>query len=149
MQYSIIDPTGMAANLRRYQLFEFEDLHCFPALFRDLIPDFLRTVIEKFGLLKPSLPLLLRLLLDSGQERVIDLASGGGGSRRTRLPTLIESHPNLSLTLTDLSPNETALKGIAEHFSEKVTYCAKPIDAREVPRELRGVRTMVLSLHYL
>ena len=135
--------------MKRFQLFEFEDLDWFPALFRDLMTDFLRTVIEKFGLFKPSLPLLLSLLRESGQDRVVDLASGGGGGWRTLLPTLIESHPNLSLTLTDLYPNETAMKGIAEDFARNVKYCAEPIDARDVSKELRGVRTMFLSLHHL
>ncbi|MGI9471868.1 MAG: hypothetical protein ACR2NZ_10070 [Rubripirellula sp.] len=134
--------------MRRFQLFEFEDLGWFPSLFRNLMTDFLRTVVEKFGLFDPAIPILRDALNASGHRNIVDLASGGGGAWNVLLPSLLQTHPNLRLTLTDLYPNQDALSNLAEDF-DAVDFLDEPVDARDVPQELAGIRTMFLSLHHL
>jgi hypothetical protein len=133
----------------RLHLFEFEDQSWFPAILRDYMTDYLQHVANQFNLLEPIIPLLEKGLAQSKGNRIIDLASGGGGAWLSILPNLKKSFPDVQVKLTDYYPNvrafqETVFRGGDDHFS----YAEQPIDARAVPPDLTGFRTQFLSFHH-
>lgn len=141
-------PFGPHTAVKRLHLFEWEDQAWFPATLRDLMTDYLRFVVGLFKLSAPVVPLLDRLLAETGATRIVDLASGGGGPWRTLAPALRESHPDLRVTLTDRYPNLAALRAVAASAPAMIEVRAEPLDALDVPPELDGVRTQFLSLHH-
>lgn len=134
--------------MRRRQLFEFEDLPWFPALLREYMTDYLRHVSEQFDLFGPAVPVLRDLLRETGETRIVDLGSGGGGSWGTLAPRLASEVPGLSVTLTDLYPNLPALTSVERRVPGVVRVERGPVDATAVPARLEGVRTQFLSLHH-
>ncbi|MGJ8656392.1 MAG: hypothetical protein ACSHX6_08070 [Akkermansiaceae bacterium] len=134
--------------MKRFHLFEFEDLVWFPANLRNYVTDFLRTVSEKFGMFDPVVPQLIALMEQSKFSNIVDMATGAGGQWRTLLPQILEENKNVRLTLTDKFPNEEALKDIGEQFADVAEIDLRSIDAVEVPQDLEGIRTMFLSLHH-
>lgn len=135
--------------MKRYQLFEFEDFAWFPKLLRDYMTDYLRTITETFDMFAPTVPLLADLLQRTGHTRVVDLASGGGGTWRRLAPALQREVPALQVQLTDLYPNVQALGDTVSSHPEIMRFEPEPMDARAVSPELTGVRTQFLSLHHL
>ena len=134
--------------MKRFHLFEFEDLSWFPSRLRDYVTDFLRTVSEKFGMFDPVVPHIINLIEVSKLPMIIDMATGAGGQWRTLLPQILEENEEVRLTLTDKFPNEEALRDIRDQFVNVVEIDMRSIDAVDVPQDLSGVRTMFLSLHH-
>lgn len=96
---------------------------------------------------KPVVPVLEKALKHEGSDRIIDLASGGGGGLIWLNETLRENSPELKITLTDYYPNLSAFaytKAQADNFD----YVEEPVNALQVPENLKGVRTQFLSLHH-
>jgi hypothetical protein len=138
--------------VRRRQLFEFEDLAWFPGLFRDTITSWLADAFR--GVYEPVVPLLERLLEAEGSDGVVDLCAGGSGPWEYLKPTLDAAraeagHKPPALTLTDRYPNVPAFTAAAGRLGDGVTFRADPVDARAVPDELAGVRTLFTSFHHL
>lgn len=134
--------------MKRFHLFEFEDLAWFPSLLRNYVTDFLRTVSEKFGMFDPVIPHLVSLVEKHRTPRIVDLASGAGGQWRTLLAKVLDKNQDIQLTLTDKFPNRASLEYIANEFGDSVEIDLRSIDVMDVPRDLIGVRTMFLSLHH-
>ena len=134
--------------MRRFHLFEFEDLSWFPSTLRNYVTDFLRTIAEKFGMFDPVVPHLVDLANRNDYSMIIDMATGAGGQWRTLLPKLLDSNNKIHLTLTDKFPNKDALEDIKEQFHDTVNIDMRSIDAIDVPQDLRGTRTMFLSIHH-
>ena len=110
--------------------------------------DYLRFVSEKFDLFAPVAPVLGDLLRRTGEQRIVDLGSGGGGPWRVLAPRLRREVPGLTVTLTDLYPNAAALSALASAEPDTVRFEPEPVDATDVPDRLMGLRTQFLSLHH-
>lgn len=134
--------------MRRFQLFEFEDLHGFPAALRDCITDYLRFVSNEFHLFDPTVPRIAALLERTGRREIVDLGSGGGGAWPTIGPMLGERIEGLTVTLTDLHPNREALQYAVQRAPDVLRFEEASVDATAVPARLKGVRTQFLSLHH-
>lgn len=133
--------------MKRKQLFEFEDQRWFPGFLRNYLTDFLQFISNQFDIYKTVTPLLSETIEKSGGQRIIDLASGGGGGLFKLSKRLQQNHPNLEIVLTDYYPNLKAFEYVskqAPNFKDE----AKSVDARNVPDHLKGVRTQFLSLHH-
>ena len=65
--------------MRRLHLFEFGDQAWFPTLFRDFATDYLETLFTRTKIYAPVVPLIARLLRETGAKRITDLCSGAGG----------------------------------------------------------------------
>lgn len=139
---------GTTVRMRRRQLFEFEDLEWFPSLIRDYMTDFLGFVSEKFDLFGPVVPILRDVLHRTGCRQIVDLGSGGGGAWRMLAPRLSREIEGLTVTLTDLYPNRTALAALAAAEPKTLRFAPEPVDATDVPANLMGLRTQFLSLHH-
>jgi hypothetical protein len=133
--------------MSRLQLFEFEDLSWFPSFLRNYGTDFLQFLSNKTKMYKPIIPFLTEALKETKQETIVDLASGGGGGLIWLNNELLKEHPSLKIILTDYFPNISAF----EHTKKQANnfeYVAESIDARNVPDNLKGLRTQFLSLHH-
>lgn len=133
--------------MKRKQLFEFEDQRWFPGFLRNYLTDFLQFISNQFDIYKTVTPLLSETIEKSGGQRIIDLASGGGGGLFKLSKRLQQNHPNLEIVLTDYYPNLKAFEYVSKQ-APNFKYEAKSVDARNVPDHLKGVRTQFLSLHH-
>ena len=132
----------------RIHFFEIEDQPWCPASVRDGLTDYLQFVIAAA---KPYAPIAARLtdgIRSSGTRDVVDLCSGAGGP----WPTLIESvRPDGEaprVTLTDRWPNEAALARAGAAAPDKIRYRGTLVDARHVPGDLPGTRTLFTAFHH-
>ncbi len=133
--------------MARIHLFEFEDLQWFPAFLRNYITDFLQFLSNKANMFKNIVPIIEKGLEKSGGNRIIDLASGGGGGLLRVNKALLKNNPDLKITLTDFYPNLGAFE-YTQKQSDNFDYIASPVDAMHVPENLKGLRTQFLSFHH-
>lgn len=133
--------------MARIHLFEFEDLKWFPSFLRDYGTDFLQFLANKSKMFKPAVPLLHAALEETRNERIIDLASGGGGTLLWLSEELKKEHPEIIICLTDYYPNKAAID-YTKLQSASFESIDEPLDARAVPEALKGFRTMFLSFHH-
>ena len=131
----------------RVHLFELEDQSWLPAFLRNYGTDFLQFLSNKTKMYKPVIPILEKGLKKSGQNRILDLGSGGGGGLLWLNSELKKTTPNLKIILTDYYPNISAFE-YTQRQADNFEFITKSIDARNVPKELKGFRTMFLSLHH-
>jgi hypothetical protein len=135
--------------LPRLHLFEIEDQPWCPVIVRDLATDYLHFLEAKFELHRPVVGLLGRLLRTTGATRVIDLCSGGGGPIPALQRALASEGLSVPFVLTDRFPNLDAFKRIeAQQALDGISFIAGAVDARAVPAELIGVRTLFNAFHH-
>lgn len=133
--------------MKRPHLFEFEDFSWFPAALRDYMTDFLQFVANRFDIYKSITPLIEAILESTGENTIIDLASGGGGGLPKLAARLREKRPDLKIVLTDYYPNKDAFERTVQ-LLPGFSYRSESVDAMNVPSDLKGVRTQFLSLHH-
>lgn len=131
----------------RIHLFEFEDQKWFPDFLRNYMTDFLQYLSNKAKIYKPIIPIIKKGLNKSGTNQIIDLGSGGGGGLIWLNSELKKDIPKLKIVLTDFYPNIPAFK-LTKKKADNFEFIDKPIDAKNVPIELKGLRTQFLSLHH-
>ena len=133
--------------MKRLHLFEFEDQRWLPDFLRNYVTDFLQFISNKAKIYKPIVPIIEKGLILSGTNKIIDLGSGGGGGIVWLNQELIKNTKDLKIVLTDLYPNLSAFK-YTQSQADNFEYIEEPVDARNVPSELRGLRTQFLSFHH-
>ena len=133
--------------MSRIHLFEFEDQRWFPQWLRNYMTDFLQFLSNKTGLYKPIIPKIGQTLIKSKTAQIIDLGSGGGGGLIWLNQELQKEIPELKILLTDYYPNITAFKHTQQQ-SKNFHFLTEAVDARKVPQNLSGLRTMFLSFHH-
>jgi hypothetical protein len=134
--------------MKRLHLFEFEDQPWFPRIIRDGMTDYLKFVANRFDFYKSVVPILAKGLETSGGTKIIDLASGGGGGWSKLVVHLLPECPDLKIVLTDRFPNKAGFATLVEQDSNVFTFEPNPVDARDVPSHLKGMRTQFLSFHH-
>lgn len=133
--------------MKRVHLFEWEDLKWFPDFLRNYGTDFLQYISHKTKMYKNITPILNKAIKDSNTNQIIDLGSGGGGGLLWINKELQEKQSDLKITLTDYYPNISAFEHIKKN-TPNVNYVKTAVDARNVPKELKGLRTQFLSFHH-
>ncbi|MEW4925605.1 hypothetical protein [Algibacter sp. 2305UL17-15] len=131
----------------RIHLFEFEDQKWFPIFLRNYGTDFLQFLSNKTKLYKPIVPILIKGLQKSKTNQIVDLGSGGGGGLIWLNSELKKEISDLKITLTDFYPNIPAFNFTKKQASN-FEFIEASVDARDVPKELKGLRTQFLSLHH-
>ena len=134
--------------LPRLQLFELEDLAWFPCIVRDYATDYLQYVQSRLRLHEPVVPFIERVLQRHPTSRIVDLCSGGAGPLLAILAALQERGLAVSVTLTDRFPNLEAFERARQAAGESLDYVREPVDARSVPSELVGLRTIFNAFHH-
>ena len=133
--------------MSRIHLFEIADFKWFPQFLRNYLTDFLQFLSNKAKLYKPIIPIIEKGLELSKTNQIIDLASGGGGGFLWLNEQLKKKNPDLKILLTDYFPNITAFK-YTKNQTNNIDYITNSVDARNVPKNLKGLRTQFLSLHH-
>jgi hypothetical protein len=133
--------------MRRWQLFELEDLPWWPQFFRDGVTDYLATSIRFTKIHKTVAPRLAKAIRRSGTSQVTDLCSGAGGPWPELLPELQAAGTTVSLCLTDKYPNTKALSKLASKLPG-ITYEAQPATATDLPPHFRSFRTLFTAFHH-
>jgi hypothetical protein len=134
--------------LKRRHLLELEDQAWFPPTLRDLSTDYLHVMQKALKLEDVLLPLVARVVRKVGASQIVDLCSGGAGPLPALLDRLSADGVPLYATLTDLYPNIDAFSAIAARAEGRIRLVNRSVDARAVPRELTGLRTLFNGLHH-
>jgi hypothetical protein len=135
--------------MRRFQLFEFEDYPWFPSAVRDGITDYLRFFLKTFDLYRPIVPVIKEVLDKCGTNQIIEIAAGGGGGIEKILSHLDKiSDGKTKVILTDYYPNIPAFRVLKERGNSRFSYISEPIDAANVPPDLKGLRTLFSAFHH-
>lgn len=135
--------------MKRLHLLEIEDQSWCPVAVRDGITDFLQFAVDKADLYRAIVPRLEQALETDASTRVVDLCSGGGGPWR-RLVHQLEPvrQGRVSVSLTDLYINVSALSQMEKDSAGKIDFYVEPVSAMGVPVELHGFRTLFSSFHH-
>lgn len=133
--------------MARIHLFEFEDQKWFPAFLRNYGTDFLQFLANNTKMYKPVVPLIAKVLEKNKINQIVDLGSGGGGGLVWLNTQLKKKIPNLKIILTDFYPNIPAFE-FTKKQADNFAYIESSVDARNLPSNLKGLRTLFLSLHH-
>ncbi len=144
-RFALIDLSSM----RRMQLIEVLDQTWFPRSLRDATTDTLQFILNLGNLYKPIVPRLRKAFEDASTHQVLDLCSGGGGPW-TQLYRVFEEEENfpVDISLTDKYPNLGAFEHARTASQNKINFQTDPVDAKRIPAELKGFRTLFTSFHH-
>lgn len=134
--------------MARLHLVEFEDLEWFPKPIRNYMTDFLQFVANRFDFYKTITPILKRGVEAANTNQIIDLASGGGGGWLKLSERVEEEMPEVRVKLTDFYPNMKAFERTQAKNPKVFTFEKESVNALDVPKQLKGLRTQFLSLHH-
>ena len=134
--------------MRRIHAFEFNDLRWFPESFRNYGTNFLQFVSNAFDIYKCVMPVLEKGIRSSGNNTIVDIASGGGGGLIKISECLKKNVPHLQIILSDYYPNIQAFKKTKAKSPDVFEYVEGSVNATDVPLNLRGFRTQFLSFHH-
>lgn len=134
--------------MRRLHLLELEDQAWFPARIRDLATDYLQFIQERFRIDRAMTPLARRALDEGKTSEIVDLCSGGSGPLLGLVRDIDAGGRQVHATLTDLFPNLPAFEKVAAASGGLVSYEREPVDARQVPPRLQGLRTIFNGFHH-
>lgn len=133
----------------RVHLFEFEDLSWFPDKIRVGGTDYLRYFLIATGLYKPILPLISETLSKTNDDTLVDLCSGGGGYIEQVYEGINRRRAQkISVLLTDKFPNFEAYGLLKTKTKGGIDFHDAPVDAMNVPTELKGFRVMFSAVHH-
>jgi len=97
----------------------------------------------------PAVPRLKRAFDASGARRVLDLCSGAGGPWLPLLETWEKlGSPPPEVRLTDQRASPEAWRHASDASGGRIRAHPEPIDARAVPKELDGFRTLFAAFHH-
>jgi hypothetical protein len=137
--------------MKRIQLFEFEDFKRFPNWLRICLTRMMNVMHNILHTADEMSDLVCRGLAFTQNNTIIDLCSGSGGPMPKVLGILREKYDvkNPQLIMTDLFPNVAYAEKINKEHLGEITYMTDPVNAAEVDADLKGLRTMVGSLHHM
>jgi hypothetical protein len=137
--------------MKRIHLVEVEDwLHC-PTWIRQATTRLIGVMHQLVGSKTDLVDLLTRALACTPHPALIDLCSGSGGPMISVWQTLRQnpSFDQLSLTLSDLHPDQHLARHINGLNNPQLAYLTQPLDARCIDARLKGVRTLIGSFHHM
>lgn len=129
--------------MRRLHLFEFGDRPWLPRSLREAMTGYLASIYTRSQLPALWAARLEETLAGVQGAAIVDLGSGSGGPAGPVTAALARFGQFPAVTLTDLYPPAN-LRSNSSYSS----YWPEPVDARSVPWDLRGVRTMFASFHH-
>lgn len=135
--------------MKRFHLLELEDQPWFPRTIRDLATDYLQFIQTFFRVDRVMAPIVERGLEAAATTRIVDLCSGGSGPLRLLVTDLAAEGVRVHATLTDLYPNVPAFETIAAQSNGTIDFETRSVDARAVPPDLAGLRTLFNAFHHL
>ena len=137
--------------MKRIHFIEFEDLAWFPGWLRECMTRYLTAFHRMVGTAQVLPALLARAGRAGRTTQLLALCPGGTGPGVATLREL-QKLPDMAqarVTFTDLYPNAIAARAVQNLADPELSYRMEPVDATRVPAELKGVRTMICSLHHM
>jgi hypothetical protein len=134
--------------MRRIQFIELHEQPWFPRFLRDDITDTLQCALNFSAVYASIAPLFQRALRLAGGDSVVDLCSGAGGPWRDLARRLRCEISGFHVSLTDKFPNIAAFENAQGHPDVSIGFYRQSVDARQVPAELAGFRTMFSAFHH-
>jgi hypothetical protein len=134
--------------MRRVQFIEFHEQPWLPSFLRDEITDALQFGLNLFKAYVPIAPLLQKVLASTRSRSVVDICSGGGGPWFDLSSKLEIDAQALHVLLTDKYPNLKTSQKVEVASGNRIAFYPESVDARNIPRELKGFRTMFSSFHH-
>jgi len=110
--------------------------------------DYLQILANTLKFYEGIIPILKKGLENSGNTQIIDLASGGGGGWLAVAESMKKEIPGVQITLTDYYPNISAFESTREKHPDLFGFTSTSIDATDVPKDMKGLRTQFLSFHH-
>lgn len=139
-------------NMKRIQLFEFEDLSWLPNIIRTGATNLLNVFHQWLG----TSEVLAKLLTNSQQKapfsQIVDLGAGSGGPMMKAVEKINKKHPqgkDISLLLTDKYPDAATVQQINNLNKPHIKYASYSVDAAELENTPVGLKTMVASFHHM
>jgi len=133
----------------RVQFIELHEQSWFPTFLRNDVTDTLQCGLNLSRAYASIVPLLQQAITLTGSRSIVDLCSGGGGPWLDLARKLKEEiGGGLHISLTDKYPNAAAFENAQTRSGMPISFCKDSIDARNVPAELDGFRTMFTSFHH-
>ena len=133
----------------RLQLWEIIDQPWCPRAVREGVTEYLQIVAQLGRPYRLVAPLVRRALERTGSHEIVDLGSGTGGPWPGLLDELhADGGPSVQVTLTDALPSDAMASRVEEAAAGRLRYHRAPVDARRVPSELTGVRTLFSAFHH-
>ncbi|MBA3647930.1 MAG: class I SAM-dependent methyltransferase [Chitinophagales bacterium] len=133
---------------KRFHLFEFEDLPWFPDVVREGMTDFLRFMITKTNFYEPVMPIIAATLKKTGENQLMELGAGGGGGALKMQKQLQQLGLVPEIILSDLYPNIPAYRDLKNISKGRINYIEEPVNALNVPEDLKGMRLLFSSFHH-
>ena len=136
------------AAMRRVQFIELHEQPWFPPFLRDDITGTIQCALNFSAAYGAIAPLVRDAFRSTGVLAVVDLCSGAGGpwldlARGLRLDT-----GRLRVVLTDKYPNVAAFESVEGSEGVSIRFYRHSVDARAVPAELTGFRTIFSAFHH-
>ncbi|TVQ29156.1 MAG: class I SAM-dependent methyltransferase [Wenzhouxiangella sp.] len=137
----------MGQDMRRLQLFEFNEVSWLPDCLRALITDYLVCLNRLTRAFFLRLPLLAQAMRHSSRpDRVIDLCSGSGGPWHHLAARLDRMFPHaIKVILTDLYPDNR--REPATIGPRQLQFLPDPIDATNPQHQVEGLQTLFNAFH--
>jgi len=132
----------------RLQLFEFEDQRWFPQVVREGMMDFLSHIITWLNFYGPITPFIKETLEETSEEQLLELCAGGGGGVLKLRENLLAIKSQPKIILCDLYPNEKTYEALKLQTSGGIDFIRAPVDALNVPSELKGMRVIFSAFHH-
>jgi len=133
----------------RWHLFEFEDQAWFPDFFRNYLTDHLHYAVTHQRAFYPIAAKLSDVMRSIGEDRIVDIGSGGGGAIPQLLKILENEHNiNVSAVLTDKYPHLESFQLLKDSSNGKIDFVPESVDATMFPKNLKGFRTLFTVLHH-
>ncbi len=138
-------------NLKRIQLFEFEDFSWFPNWLRTCMTNLIVVLHKMLGIGEVLMGLIVKVLKEKGLTQIVDLGSGSGGVMPEVLKLLHEKEglTELTMVMTDKYPNSRFIKKFNEDSVVGISYSEHSVDATNITQSPKGLKTMVNSFHHM
>ncbi len=127
----------------RIHVFEFLDQAWLPDVFRKAMTAYLPVAYSTTPFPKLWAAQIRQALAACGENDIVDLGSGSAGPLLMVAAELKSMGVTPRITLTDLFPTEHSVK-----LAGDMSCLPKSVDARAVPPELIGLRTMFAAFHH-
>ena len=137
--------------MKRIQLFEFEDFGWFPTWLRACMTNLIVILQKMLGVPDLLAHLIADILKERNLNTIVDLGSGSGGAMPEVLRSIhrIKGLEGVTLTMTDLFPSPEMLKKYNANTSDKIGYLGTSVDATNIAKAPKGLKTMVNSFHHM
>ena len=134
--------------MRRVHLFEFTDLSWYPPTFRRMQTDYLQFVATLGSGHKNLVPLFIKAMQHAHTSEIVDLCSGGTGPWLRLQEQFRQAGWSVTVKLTDKYPDLASVQKWAIVARQGIEYLREPVDAMQVPRHLKGMRTLFEGFHH-